>query len=165
MGSMGSLRIAAATALVAVACGSANGVATSPTTASAARTYQCPTFQPAPRFQPTASSNRNLAIVWFKGPQGQYPRFAVRDITDILHPSTVSTFENVWGLQFVNASELFCTDGRLISMSLLGSSQTVVAFWADSAALNPDDSSAAILTAPPCPSPRPPASHHLAPCS
>src|SRR5260370_12032155 len=147
MGSMGALRVLAATALVAVACGSAHGVATSPTTASGARTFQCPTFQLAPRFQPPALSNRNLAIVWFKGPQGQYPRFAVRDITDILHPSTVSTFENVWGLQFVNASELFRTDGRLIRMSLSGSSQTVVASCADWAAWNPDGTSAAYINA------------------
>src|SRR5260370_16666381 len=148
MGSMGSLRVLAATALVAVACGSAHGVATSPTTASGARTYQCPPFQLAPRFQPPALSNRNLAIVWFKGPQGQYPRFAVRDITDILHPSTVSTFVNVWGLQFVNASELFRTDGRLIRMSLSGSSQTVVASCADWAACNPDGTSPAYINPP-----------------
>src|SRR5260370_11966835 len=147
MGSMGSLRVLAATALVAVACGSAHGVATAPTTASGARTYQCPTFQLAPRFQPKASSNRNLAIVWFKGPQGQYPRFAVRDITDILHRSSGRTFENGWRLHVVNASELFRTDGRIIRMSLSGSSQTVVASCADWAAWNPDGTSAAYINA------------------
>jgi hypothetical protein len=161
----------AAMALLAVSCGSANHASTltatpspttstqatypsppypppsdpSPTTASSARTQQqCPAVQPAPQFQPSAPSSRNLALVTLRGSNG----LIVRDITDIAHPTTAGTLgsipppvgygpslEGALG-QFASATELSYLGGptddyyglptSLFRMSLSGPSPTTV---------------------------------------
>jgi hypothetical protein len=140
----GFVRNVAVVALVAVSCGPSHGTAPPPASksnASAAR-QQCPANQTAPHFVPAPPSNRNLEIVWFKGS----PKFIVRDITDILHPTTVSSFDD-WGLQFVSASELAYSTGSLIRMPLSGSPKTHVASCVDWFAWSPDGTSAAYVHA------------------
>jgi hypothetical protein len=122
----GFVRNLAVIALVAVSCGPSHGTAPPPASksnASAAR-QQCPADQTTPHFVPAPPSNRNLEIVFFKGSQ----RFLVRDITDILHPTTVSTFDDLWKAQFVSSSEISYTKGTdLIRFALAGSPRVVVA--------------------------------------
>ena len=78
----------------------------SPAVASSARQSPppCPTGQPAARFQASTSATRNLALVKLQGST----KIAVRDITDIEHPTTVGQFdEQSLALgQFVSASEV-----------------------------------------------------------
>lgn len=151
------LRVLAITGLAAVSCGSSLGVATSSSTASAPRStpaattassarQQCPAVQSAPQFQPSAPSNRNLEIVWLKGSE----KFVVRDITDILHPTTVSTLgENLGTTQFVSANELSIAPIDLERMPLWGSPMTKVAspcYGIVAFAWSPDGTSAAYVT-------------------
>lgn len=100
--------------LVAAAC-SASSPVRSAQTASAART------------SPTAAaSNRNLAIVSLKGSNA----FVVRDITDINHPTTISTFDlqDYGSPQFVGGTDVaYTTNNQLVSERLDGSSQAVLA--------------------------------------
>jgi hypothetical protein len=80
--------------------------------------------------------------VWFKGS----PKFIVRDITDILHPVTVSHFDE-WGLRFVNASELSYGDrGFLYRMPLSGSPKSVLAECAGWSAWSPDGRTVAYIS-------------------
>jgi hypothetical protein len=136
--------------LVAVACGSVHGVATSPSTASASRsapvvtafpvptTYPvpttassarlqspCPAVQPAPQFQPSAPSSRNLALVTLRGSQG----YVVRDITDINHPSTISAVDASSMPRFVSATDVSYVDqnGNLVRFAYGGSTRAIVA--------------------------------------
>ena len=88
------------------------------TAASPART-ECPEVQSAPQFQPNASSNRNLALVWLKGSTS----FVVRDVTDINHPFTVSTPALDGTPLFVSASEL---ESDFVRAPLSGSPKTTV---------------------------------------
>jgi hypothetical protein len=81
--------------------------ASNASTASLART-SCPSDQQTPEFAPAAPSDRNLAIVWLKGGGNKY---VVRDITDINHPTTVSTLP--FREQFVSASDLTYIDGTI----------------------------------------------------
>lgn len=150
MGTIGSLRIAAAVALLAVACGSHPGLGTASgarVTPSAGTRLQtsCPSEQIAPHFPPAAPSNRNLEIVSLKGS----PKYVVRDITDILHPTTLSTLENTGPMRFVSASELSIASPELVRMPLSGSPRTTVAspcFGMLGFAWSPDGRSAAYLT-------------------
>jgi hypothetical protein len=85
-------------------------------------------------------------IAWFKGPHGPHASFAVRDITDILHPTTVNTFEDLWGLQFVSSAEVSYEDrGRLTRMPLSGSPKRSVAQCASWFAWSRDGTSAAYI--------------------
>src|SRR5260370_24591064 len=122
----GFVRNLAVVALVAVSCGPWHGTASPPTSksnASAAR-QQCPANQTAPHFVPAPPSNRNLEIIFFKASQ----RFVVRDITDILHPTTVSTFDDLWRAQFISSSEISYTKATdLIRFALAGLPQGFVA--------------------------------------
>jgi WD40 repeat protein len=77
-----------------------------PTTASSARTQQCPAVQPAPQFQPSAPSSRNLALLTLRGNSS----IIVRDITDLSHPTTVSTLGTIQQPQFVSATVLSYVD-------------------------------------------------------
>src|SRR5260370_15664692 len=117
--------------LLAVACGTLHGVATSPSPASASpsapvvtgfpvpTTYPapatassarlqspCPVVQPAPQFSASAPSNRNLALVTLRGGNS----LTVRDITDIAHPTTVNTLGTIQQPQFVSATVLTYID-------------------------------------------------------
>jgi hypothetical protein len=125
------------TALVAVACGSVNQTGIRAGVASGARASDaqatppsgagfegCIPVQPEPVFQASSRSIRNLEIISFKGSQN----LVVRDITDFLHPTTVSTLENLWNVQFVSATELSFWDGtQLVRAPLSGSPRGVVA--------------------------------------
>jgi hypothetical protein len=111
--------------LLAVACGSAPGVAMSPSTAASGRstpvatTYPvpatassarlqspCHAVQPAPQFPASAPSSRNLALVTLGGNNS----IIVRDITDLTHPTTVSTLGTIQEPQFVSATVLSYVD-------------------------------------------------------
>lgn len=124
--------------------------ATSPpsTVASSARqdTAPCPDTQPAPQFGASAPSNRNLELVWIKGSS----KSVVRDITDALHPTNVSTLPNLNTPQFVNGSELsYSTGSALIRLPLSGSPQTTVASACNNLfafAWSPDGRTAAYVT-------------------
>src|SRR5712691_180559 len=141
--------------LLAVACGSVHGIATSSSTASASRsapvvtafpvptTYPvpttassarlqspCPALQPAPQFPASAPSSRSLALVTLRGSNQQ----VVRDITDITHATTVSTVGTIRQPQFVSATDLSYIDhvdgqdaDSLMRMSVAGSAKTFVA--------------------------------------
>src|SRR5216683_922752 len=132
----GSVRNLAVVALVAISCGPSHGTApthTSPSTASGAR-QQCPASQ-TPRFAPSTQSNRNLEIVSLKGST----KYVFRDITDILNPATVSTFEAPTRPQFVSANDVsFVDSDALVRMRLAGSSRTVVARCAGLFAWSPN---------------------------
>jgi hypothetical protein len=108
--------------------------------ASEART-SCPDVQAAPQFPPSSPSSRNLALVHLKGSQS----VAVRDVTDINHPFTVSTPPVSGFATFVSASEL--ADG-FVRMSLSGSPQTVVVHCTEQGgylAWSPDGTQAAYV--------------------
>src|SRR5258708_27620472 len=115
------LGLLAATAIVGTACqsptqGQRQGLA-SPT--------PCRESQTAPQFAPSAPSNRNLALIQFKGSQ----QLAVRDFTDILNPVTVTKLYHA-GLytQFVTGSDLSYVDEKaVVRMPFAGSPRTVVA--------------------------------------
>jgi hypothetical protein len=103
-------------------------------------TQRTPSFNP-----PFAPSDRNLAIIWLKGSQ----KFVVRDITDILHPSTISEFANLGNPQFVSAAEISYVDGTdLMRMPLSGSPKSTVAecVKTNAFAWNPTATSAAYIT-------------------
>ncbi len=163
------LRTFAIAGFVAVSCGSIHGVATSPSTASASSSAPvvtafpvptiypvpatasgtrlqspCPADRPAPQFQPSAPSSRNLALVTLRGSNS----IIVRDITDIAHPTTAGTLGPIPALvgygpslegalgQFASATELSYLGGptddyyglptSLFRMSLSGPSPTTV---------------------------------------
>ena len=161
--STGWLRTLVATALVAASCGSVHGVGTSsiassgrtttypvPITASSARLQSpCPSVQPPPPFPASAASNRNLALVTLRGGN----QLVVRDITDITHPTTVSTLGTMRQPQFVSATDLSDDEWRkdvdtLIRMPLGGSPKTSVASSCDGIiafAWSPDGTAAVYL--------------------
>jgi hypothetical protein len=120
MRSVGWLAILAATAILGTACqpptqGQRQGLA-SPT--------PCRESQTAPQFAPSAPSNRNLALIQFKGSQ----QLAVRDFTEILNPVTVSKLDHVgFSTQFVSSTDLSYFDEQaIVRMPLAGSPRTVV---------------------------------------
>jgi hypothetical protein len=136
------LRLLAVTALVAVACGSVNPTGIRPGAASGARAPDsrstpasgarlqsaCPAVQSAPQFEAAAPSSRNLAVVWLERPLSRTPQFVVRDITDILHPKTIGTLEQLGAPQFVSAADLSYYDSNaLYRVALSGSPKTTVA--------------------------------------
>jgi hypothetical protein len=100
-----------------------------------------------PQFTAAVPSKRDLELVSLKGTQ----KFVVRDITDILHATTVSTLENISRPQFVSASELSFLDGKkLVRAPLSGSPRTVVAEFtpacsAGEVAWSPDGTSVAYV--------------------
>lgn len=94
-----------------------------PPTASGTR-LQCPAVQPAPRFAGSTASNRELALVWLRGSE----RLVVRDITDINHPSTVRTLQDLGAPQFVSATDIsYVTGESIVRIPLAGSPSKVVA--------------------------------------
>jgi hypothetical protein len=96
-----------------------------PATASSARTQQCPAVEPAPQFQPSAPSSRNLALVTLRGSQG----FVVRDITDINHATTVGVVDAPSMPRFVSATDVSYVDqnGNLVRFAYGGSTRALVA--------------------------------------
>ncbi len=114
----------AVTAILAAACTSPlPGRSASTPRASNAAT--CQQSQATTRFAPSSQSNRNLALINFKGSQ----QLAVRDFTDILNPLTVSKVDHVgFYTQFVSATDLsYFDEEAVVRMPLAGSPRTVVA--------------------------------------
>jgi Tol biopolymer transport system component len=90
-------------------------------------------------------STRNLALVSFRGTQ----QLAVRDITVIVDPVTVSRLDRVGNFaQFVSANDLSAADEKtIVRMPLSGSPRNVVACAsAFAVAWNPDGTAAAYIT-------------------
>src|SRR5260370_18720997 len=117
-----------------------------PPTASSIPMGQCPAVQPAPQFQPSAPSSRNLALVWLKGSSA----FVVRDITDINHPFAVSTLNGIGVPQFASPSDVsFATDTELVRMPFSANPRTTVSslcLGAIGFAWTPDGTTAAYVT-------------------
>jgi hypothetical protein len=117
-----------------------------PPTASSTPTGQCPAVQPAPQFQPSAPSSRNLALVWLKGSGA----FVVRDITDINHPFAVSTLNGIGVPRFASPSDVsFATDTELVRMPFSAYPRTTVAslcLGSAGFAWSPDGTTAAYVT-------------------
>lgn len=112
---------------------------------SGSSSLSCPQPQHAPSFLPSPASSRNLELVNLKGS----PKYVVRDITDILNVTTVSTLDNAGsGWRFASSSELsYFDDQRIVRMPLRGSPKTAVAcspLWA--LAWSPDGTAAAYVT-------------------
>lgn len=100
----------------------------SPTTASTVPTQPCSAVQPAPQFQPSAHSTRNLALVHLRGSN----RTVVLDVTDISHPFTVTTLDiPSFTPSFVSATEVswIWADAvsNLFRLAYAGSLPTLVA--------------------------------------
>jgi hypothetical protein len=114
-------------------------------TASTPRPTPCQEARAVTQFAPSVPSNRNLALIQFKGSQ----QLAVRDFTDILNPLTISRLDSsVLLAQLVSASELSTADERsIVRMPLAGSPRAVVACAkAMALAWNPDGTAAAYVT-------------------
>jgi hypothetical protein len=121
MGTRQRVGVMAVAALFATACGFSQPNHTGQATVSAARTSE-PQVSPTP----TPASDRSLELVWLSGSAA----LVVRDITDILHPKTISTFQvqSYGPAQFISGTDLALVqqDG-LVRMHLDGSSRTVLA--------------------------------------
>lgn len=106
----------------------------------------CQQSQATAQFAPSTPSNRNLALINFKGSQ----QLVVRDFTDILNPLTIHKFDRP-GLfaQFVSATEISSADEKsIVRMPFAGFPKTVVACAkAMALAWNPDGTAAAYVTA------------------
>jgi hypothetical protein len=123
---MCSVRWLGVLAVTAILIGACNNSPTQGRTASPARAgtpTTCPETHTAPQFAPSRASDRNLEIVWFKGSE----KFVVRDITDILHPTNIRTFDNVFGLKFVSGTEVsFADTSGLIRSPLEGTGRRIL---------------------------------------
>jgi hypothetical protein len=134
-------------AIIAILAGACSSPVQGPT-ASTPRSptpTPCRDSQTAPQFAPSSSSNRNLALVQFKGSQ----QLAVRDFTDIVNPVTVSKPDHLgFYTQFVSSTDLSYFDERaVVRMPMAGSPRTVVACKAAFAlAWNADGTAAAYVT-------------------
>src|SRR6266545_6281845 len=113
------LRALAATALLTVACGTTTGSGT------ASQTLATPTVASSPTPKGVCdSAHPCLALVTLRGSNA----IVVRDITDISHPTTVSSFQHDWP-QFVNGTTLsYVADGTsLFRAPLSGDPKELVA--------------------------------------
>lgn len=139
------IRALAVIALLTSACGSTpasiTGKASSPRTASL-------TPNPTPTLTShscSLPSNPCLALVTLRGSN----QVVIRDITDISHPKTVSTFNNV-APQFISATEVSYVDGNnLVRRRWAGSTPTTVASSSQgigSFAWSPDGSAVVYIT-------------------
>jgi len=134
----------AATAILLGAC-DAPILGRTASTPRAANSATCQQSQATTQFAPSSPSNRNLALINFKGSQ----QLIVRDFTDILNPLTISRLDRPGVLaQFVSATELSSADEKsLVRMPLAGSPKTVVACArAVALAWNADGTAAAYVT-------------------
>lgn len=94
--------------------------------ASSGRTSNpCRDSQTAPKFAASSTTNQsNVELVWLKGSQ----KYVVRDITNILSPTTISGFDGLVQAEFVNASEISYVSGNsLIRMHISGNPKRSVA--------------------------------------
>ena len=124
----GWLRLIAVTALMAAACGSSN------TPATGRATSPSPTNLPS---SPSPTSTRSLAVVTLRGSSA----YVVRDLTDINHPKTVSTFGAGIAPIFVNATEIsYAVDSNLFRAPLAGSPKTLVTSQGAAGTWSPDGS-------------------------
>ncbi|HEY1455778.1 MAG TPA: hypothetical protein VGG31_04735 [Candidatus Dormibacteraeota bacterium] len=124
-----------------------SGILPSPTVgALGTQGGSCPSLSP-PVYAPSKPSPRNVLIVWMKGSES----FAIRDITDILQPRTISTFDSLGVPQLITPSELSYAQGDLVRMPLSGKPRTVVAkcVMAPWFAWSPDGTSAAYMSTSP----------------
>jgi hypothetical protein len=117
---------------------------TGSTVATGARqSNQCQRVVPAPTLAPAVSSSRNLVLVVLAGSS----RYVVRDITDINHPSTVSTFDAVSPPKFVGASDVSYVDGdaNVVRLTYSSSRKVTVARCALLFDWSPDGTALAYL--------------------
>lgn len=141
--SAGWFRLLAVTALLAAAC----GATTTGTRTSTSRTDNpTPTTSSRPTQQtPCSQSNPCLALVTLRGSNTT----VVRDITDITHPKTVSTFNNV-SPQFISSTDVSYVDGNnLIRRRWAGSTPATVVSSSQgigSFAWSPDGNSVVYVT-------------------
>jgi hypothetical protein len=142
------LGVVAATVLVALACGPAQPSRSSPARVPAASSARqeprpCSDVKP-PTWAPSSPSNANLEIVQFKGSN----TYLVRDITDILHPVTLSTFTALYvSPQFVSAGEVSFIDAAgLELMRVAGSPRTLITRCALLFAWSPDGTTLAFVS-------------------
>jgi hypothetical protein len=110
MGMSRCVRVIAVAALLATACGSSQPNHTGHATASAVRTSE-PQASPTP----TPASDRALALVWLSGSTA----LVVRDITDILHPKTISTFQvqSYGPAQFISGTPMATTTTQVNTLN------------------------------------------------
>ncbi len=121
-----------------------------PVAATAARTNShCSVSGTGPNLARQISPSRNLAVVSLRGSQ----TYVVRDITDITHATTVSTFDQLDGPQFISSTQLsarsFPSENDLVSFPLSGSPPSVVALGCNGMidfAWSPDGTAAAYVT-------------------
>ena len=114
------------------------------TVASGARQgNQCQPVVPAPTLAPAVSSSRNLVIAELAGSS----KFVVRDVTDINHPSTVSTFDAASPPRFVGASDVSYvdSDGNVVRLTYASSRKLTVARCASLFDWSPDGTALAYL--------------------
>lgn len=134
----------AAIAVLASAC-EAPIVGRAAATPRAATPTPCQESKAVTQFAPSSPSNRNVALIWFKGSQ----QLAVRDFTDIANPLTINRLDRTVSLaQLVSATELSTADEKsILRMPLAGSPKTVVACTKTMAlAWNSDGTAAAYVT-------------------
>jgi hypothetical protein len=115
------------------------------TVATAARqSNQCAPVVPAPTLASAVSSSRNLVIATLAGGS----RYVVRDITDISHTSTVSTFDAVSSPKFVGASDVSYVDGdgNVVRLTYSSSKKLTVARCASLFDWSPDGTALAYLS-------------------
>ncbi|HVH63747.1 MAG TPA: hypothetical protein VNA65_09105 [Candidatus Dormibacteraeota bacterium] len=135
------LPLCIAAVIVTAACAPSTQMAPAPKSSS----LTCPRGQDAPTFSPSSTSSRNLELVNLKGSR----KYVVRDLTDILNVSNVSTLDDKGsGWRFASSSELsYFDDQGIVRMPFGGAPKTAVAcahVWA--LAWSPDATSAAYVT-------------------
>ena len=115
------------------------------TVATGARqSNQCAPVLPAPTLAPAVSSSRNLVIAELAGGS----RYVVRDITDISHPSTVSTLDAVSSPKFVGAADVSYvdSDGNVVRLTYASSRKLTVARCVSLFDWSPDGTALAYLS-------------------
>jgi hypothetical protein len=158
------LVVGGSVALLASACGSAPGSARTVTSASPSpaplvslpfkqpgtvvasgtrQSNQCRPIVPAPTLARAVSSSRNLVIVMLAGGS----KYVVRDITDINHPSIVSTLDVASAPKFVGATDVsyIDNDGNVVRLTYASSRKITVARCAYLFDWSPDGTAVAYL--------------------
>jgi len=115
------------------------------TVATGARqSNQCQPVVPAPTLAPPVSSSRNLVIAVLAGSS----RYVVRDVTDINHPSTASTFEAPSQPKFVGAADVSYvdSDANVVRLTYASSRKLTVARCVSLFDWSPDGTALAYLS-------------------
>jgi hypothetical protein len=114
----------AVTALMASACGSTPAASATLSPSASPSALATPKVTPTPAFNPCPPpTNRCLALATLGGSDS----LVVRDLTDINHPKTVSTFGAISGPAFVSGTEIsYANDTGLFRVPVSGSPKTLV---------------------------------------